>query len=226
MVDDALTTDLIVLIGESDWLVVLDRLLDGGIAGTATTTFEPQLGSRDEEASVHSVAQEFNFGTVYDGEQSDTLVSHVADTTNPWCVVADVNSDHRSFEAAPVSLNALPRSQPPNDAITRTLSLPQAGRARFGIGASSVRAFALSQGTGSVAMPTTTATQLLLVAFTRVDDSVSTTAFGRTIAAPTVGIRTVASRASSSNTMAATLTGGNEIHGYAFIGNLQTLPTG
>ena len=155
MVKQARTIDLAVAIGDDDWVVELTRVLDMSIDGSTTTTNEVVLGQADEEASIHAVAQSFQFGTLYDGSETDALRLHSGDDSDsdPWVAVIEAKADLRSFEVARASVTGLAQTAPAADSITDSLTMPQSDRAYFGTGAGSVVAFDLRTGSLSQNLP-------------------------------------------------------------------------
>ena len=228
-VKEGRTIDLQVYLGYSAWLQKVDRVLSGGRPGAGTQTFEPIKNNPDEESSIHAVSQSFEFTNVYDGPETDVIMQHVADSDEPYCAIFDKGEALRHFEIAQVSLTNLPRTQPPADSIVRTLTLPDAARAYFGIGTNSVTRWVLDDTTASVTLPAITADDEVFVIIESSDvDPFQLSVHNLTLAAASVGIRHLTQAAASAPKVASTstLAAGQEITGWLLIGEAQELPTG
>ena len=231
MVKTARTVDIVVAMGTTEWIVVPDKILDLSIAGEASPTNQAFLGVPDEGASLHGVSQTFEIGTLYDGESSDALRSHIADDADMWVAVISPTADLVSWEAAPTPLTSLPETAPPDDAITNTLSLPISDRACYGVGDDAVTRFELSAAASSVAIGVIPAGAFALLIVDA--ESVAATDFNitvggqsHTLAGP--GIRKLAPYASAQPTAVVStttpLTGATTISGYVLIGQEQAVP--
>ena len=233
MVKTARTIDIVVVLGATTWMVKPNKILDLSITGNASPTNQAFLGIPDEAATLHTISQTFEIGTIYDGDESDALRSHIADDTDMWVAVISPTANLESWEAALVPLNSLPETAPPDDAITDALSLPISARASFGIGADSVTRFLFSAGVGSVSIGDIAvgASVLLIVDA----ESVGAAAFNvtpggiaTTVAGP--GIQKIGPFASAvSSAVVSTTTslaGAEEISGYVLVGEEQGVPGG
>ena len=214
-------------------MVKPDKILDMSIGGNTSPTNQAFLGTPDEEATIHGVGQVFEIGTLYDGGDSDTLRSHIADDADIWIAVISPTDDLVSWEAAPASLNALPETAPPDDAITDTLSLPISGRACFGVGVDSVKRFSFEAGARSTPLGDIPvgACVLLIVDSASVGAAsfnLTVGAKASTVAGP--GIRKVEAFtvAVSGATVETTtgLAGAEKISGYVLLGQEQEVPVG
>ena len=123
------------------------------ISPNNTTTNEAFLGDRAEEASIHAIQHTFEFGTMYDSDETDTLRTHSADDSdaNPYVMIID--NRLKSFEGGVANLLGLGDTVPETDAITDSLSMPESGAHYFGSGADSVTAFDLAAGGRTQSIP-------------------------------------------------------------------------
>ena len=73
-------------------------MLEWTITPNNTTTNEAFLGDRAEEASIHAIQHTFEFGTLYDSDETDVLRTHSADDSdaNPYVMIVD--NRLKSFE--------------------------------------------------------------------------------------------------------------------------------
>ena len=233
MVKTARTIDIVVVLGATTWMVKPNKILDLSITGNASPTNQAFLGIPDEAATLHTISQTFEIGTIYDGDESDALRSHIADDTDMWVAVISPTANLESWEAALVPLNSLPETAPPDDAITDALSLPISARAAFGIGADSVTRFEFTAtlATLSIGDIALGAYVLLIVddeSVSAADFNVTVGGLSRTVAAP--GIQKIgpfASAVSAASVLTSTtLTGAETISGYVLVGQEQGVPGG
>ena len=138
-----------------------------------------------------------------------------------------------SFEAARVSLGALPEAAPPDDVITGTLSLPIAGRGYYGTGDLAVKAFTLNASEDTVAIgdvPNGAEVFLLILEETIPAATFAMTVAGVAVQVAGISVRKLAPLAAAvpnaTVTTAVTLSGTREIKGYVLVGQGQEVGGG
>ena len=155
MAISAKTVNSDVYVGSGAWLQKLTRVLEWTVSPNNTTTNEAFLGDRAEEASIHAIQHTFEFGTLYDGDETDVLRTHSADASddNPYVMIVD--NRLKSFEGGVANLLGLTDAVPETDAITDSLTMPESGAHYFG---QEVTAFDLKTGALTESVPDFAAT--------------------------------------------------------------------
>ena len=229
----ARTIDIALVLGGADWAVALSKVLDLGITGDASPSNQAYLGRLDEAATVHVVGQTFEIGTIYASDESDAIRTHIDDAVDPWIAVVSPTADLLSFEAARVSLGALPEAAPPDDVITGTLSLPIASRGYYGTGSLSVTPFTLTAGSGSVTigdLPLGAEVFLLVLEETVAATSIDMVVGAVAAPVPGVSVRKLATFPTAVTgavvTTTTPLTGDVRIAGYILVGQGQEVGGG
>lgn len=141
------TVDAQCYIGTSSALVAMADMFGLAVNGAVTVTNEARVGKRNEEASIHAVQSTVEIGSLYDGDNTDSLRAMVGDAA----LVAVL--DDIGWECFPVDIMPLPQTGPSNAPVTSQITLPQSGRGRYGLGAA--LAFDLKSGSASATVDTT-----------------------------------------------------------------------
>ena len=135
----ARTADLRVWLGRLRSVVEITELLGGSVSGSASITTEAALGRVIEQASVHSKGVAFDLTSLYDGTETDGLISTILGTDYatgesdaPTLVIGEVGGALAHFTAHPVAFRRPGFEAPAADAITRPLSFGAQGRGYYG----------------------------------------------------------------------------------------------
>ena len=137
----AKTADSSIFVASSTTVLELNDVLNWSVNGVTAISNEAMLGTRDEEASVHSAGVEIEIGTLYEGTQTQSLRALAG---QPRQIV--IRSE-AGWESYPVDMPDLGQEAGANAPITAELSVPQRARGRYG---SSSVPVALEMGSASV----------------------------------------------------------------------------
>ncbi len=122
------TVDADVYVGGPSVLTEITDILEVTIAPANSITNEARLGSRDEEASIHSAGVTVSLSSMYDGAQTDAL-RMAQGQERVFALVSDAG-----WEVYPIEVPGMPKNASQTEPLTTELSMGQSGRGMYGLG--------------------------------------------------------------------------------------------
>ena len=120
------TADSRIFVASSTSILELTNVLNWSVNGVTSISNEAMLGTRDEEASVHSAGVNIEIGTMYDTAQVDSLRALAGEGRQ--IVIMTENG----WETYPVDMPDLGQEAGGTSPLTSSLTVPQRARGRYG----------------------------------------------------------------------------------------------